>query len=85
MKELTDYEKNQLLEAGYIYDPVSNIKEEVDSCLPEDIISFKEQRDKRVSINCDDCGFDKGNIVEDNMIANCDRCGKINDIEFGGC
>ena len=42
-------------------------------------------------IDCDDCGFDKGNAIEDNdMIANCDRCGKINDINvermmFGGC
>ena len=85
MKELTDYEKNQLLEAGYIYDPVSNYKNKEQTNLPDNILSFKEQRDNRVPINCNDCGFDKGNIVEDNMIANCDRCGKINDIEFGGC
>tara|TARA_R110001583_G_scaffold109576_3_gene258412 strand:+ start:1497 stop:1748 length:252 start_codon:yes stop_codon:yes gene_type:complete len=83
MEDLTAYEKTQLLEVGYIYDPISKLVEH-DPDLPN-IINIIIKRDARVIIDCDDCGFDKGNLIEDKIIANCDRCGKINDMMFGGC
>ena len=48
MKQLTEYEENPLLEAGYIYDPVPKLVENNNN--QPNITSIKAKRDARVSI-----------------------------------
>jgi ribosomal protein S27AE len=93
-RDLTEYEKNQLLELGYIADRVKlkHLRSE-NSLLTDNYRRSLHKSDEsknniftdlkdRVNILCSDCGHNVGVIIDNHSdIAECDRCGHVNDIK----
>ena len=78
---LTDYERNQLLELGYIKYPVKKTQTIKPRTAKEYNNIFDDINKDRVNIDCPECGFNTGKrLKEFHELANCDRCGRACDV-----